>query len=508
MRRLSDIKLSSRRVIIGTMTLPGTCAAQLMNDRRLIGYASGNFGKAIFLGSIDVTLLFLLTDVIAMPPPQVSLLMVIVFLGDLVFDLGAGLVAAQADRRGIGYPRLIALCVLPCACAFGILYALPLFHAPPFALVAALLLLLRATFSLIDVPHNTLLARVTTDSHARGRASGYRTLFSAAASIVVATVIAPSMTGAAGQAAPLRMAWLGFGAGLLFCATLLLAAWSSRTGGAARPPAARPAAGRRLLPRPDPLFGAIAGVAVVTGFALPMFGKTLLYLCTYVLRDAAFAGRILLTLALSQIAGATLWIALVRRHDKTTLLALSHGVAAAGIVLFAAAGGHRPLLLACATIAGLGFAGVFMLPWGILADIVDFAEFRQCARSETAAFAVMLVLLKAGSAAALATISWTLGQLGYVPGAVQPPAVMLGMKLLAFGMPVLGSAVAILILLRLDIGHAVHARVRRVNGQRARRAQDSGIVSLAISTDPSSSKMGQRSPIATASLKSAASTIE
>jgi GPH family glycoside/pentoside/hexuronide:cation symporter len=120
----------------------------------------------------------------------------------------------------------------------------------------------------------------------------------------------------------------------------------------------------------------------------------------------------------------------------------------------------------------------------------------------------MLVLLKAGSAAALATISWTLGRLGYVPGAIQPPAVVLGMKLLAFGIPVLGSAIAILVLVRLDIGHTVHARVRRINGLRALRAQDSGIVSLAISTEPSSSKMGQRSPISTASLKSTASTIE
>jgi GPH family glycoside/pentoside/hexuronide:cation symporter len=489
------------------MTRPATCLTLLKHDRRLIGYASGNFGKAIFLGSIDVTLLFLLTDVIVMPAHQVSLLMVIVFLGDLVFDLGAGLVAAAADRRGIGYPRLIALCVLPCACAFGALYALPLFHAPAFGLVAALLLLLRATFSLIDVPHNTLLARVTTDSHARGRASGYRTVFSATASVVVATVVAPSMSSAADHAAPLRMAWLGAGAGVLFCTTLLLAAWSSRTGDAARPPASRPA-GRRGVPRPDPLFGAIAAVALVTGFALPMFGKTMLYLCTYVLHDAGYAGLLLLTLALSQIAGATFWIALVRRHDKTTLLALSHGVAAAGIVLFAAAGDQRELLLACAALVGVGFAGVFMLPWGILADIVDVAEFRQRRRSETAAFAVMLVLLKAGSAAALATISWTLGRLGYVPGAIQPPAVVLGMKLLAFGIPVLGSAIAILVLVRLDIGHTVHARVRRINGLRALRAQDSGIVSLAISTEPSSSKMGQRSPISTASLKSTASTIE
>ncbi|MFL6634341.1 MAG: MFS transporter [Massilia sp.] len=480
----------------------------MKNDRHVVGYASGNFGKAIFLGSIDVTLLFLLTDIIGMPPRQVSLLMLVMLLGDLVFDLGAGHVAARAERRGIGYPRLIALCVLPCACAFAALYALPLLHAGAFALVALLLLVLRATYALIDVPHNSLLARVTTDSHARGRASGYRTLFSATASIVVATVIAPSMNVAAGQATPQRMAWLGAGAGLLFCTTLLLAAWSSRKAGGAHPSARRAAAGG-LLPRPDRLFGAIAAIAVVTGFALPMFGKTMLYLCTYALHDAGFAGRILLTLALSQIAGATLWIALVRRHDKTVLLAVSHGVAAAGIVLFAAAGGQRALLPACAALAGVGFAGVFMLPWGILADIVDVAEFRHRERRETLAFAAILVLLKAGGAAALATIGWSLGQLGYVPGAAQPPDVLLGMKLLAFGMPLLGSLVAIAVLLRLDVGHAVHARVCRINGRRRQRAaQASGIVSRAISTEPPSSKMGQRSPISTASLKSAASTTE
>lgn len=454
------------------MTDLGTCAALLKKDRHVIGYASGNFGKAIVLGSIDVTLLFLLTDIIGMPPGQVSLLMLIVFLGDLVFDLGAGMAAAQADRRDIGYPRLIALSALPCACAFGALYALPLLHAKAFALVAALLLLLRAAFALVDVPHNSLLARVTVESRARGRASGYRTLFSAAASVVVATVIAPSMNLAAGTAAPLRMAWLGAGAGLVFCATLLLAAWSSRAAaGSPHPSNPRHAAGTGLLPKPDRLFGAIAAVAVVTGFAVPMFGKTMLYLCTYVLHDARFAGRVLLTLALSQIAGATLWIALVRRHDKATLLALSHGVAATGIVLFAGAGEYRALLLACAALAGVGLAGVFMLPWGILADIVDFAEFHHRERRETAAFAAILVLLKAGGAAALATIGWTLGQLGYVPGAVQPPAVVLGLKLLAFGVPVLGSVVAILLLLRLDVGHAVHVRVSRVTGMRRQRTR-------------------------------------
>src|SRR4051812_42468306 len=115
-------------------------AAHIHHDRHIIGYASGNFGKAIILGSIDITLLFLLTDILGMPARQASLLMLVVFAGDLVFDLAAGAIAVHAGRHGIGYPRLIALCVLPCAAAFAALYALPLLQVRAFAAIAILLL--------------------------------------------------------------------------------------------------------------------------------------------------------------------------------------------------------------------------------------------------------------------------------------------------------------------------------------------------------------------------------
>jgi len=127
-------------------------------------------------------------------------------------------------------------------------------------------------------------------------------------------------------------------------------------------------------------------------------------------------------------------------------------------------------LMASAVVTGIGFAGVFMLPWGILADIIDFAEFRHRERRETVSFACILVLLKGGGAAALATIGATLAALGYVPGAAQPYPVLLGMKVLTFGVPILGSLAAVLVLRRLAIGHALHARVSRVNRIRRGKA--------------------------------------
>jgi GPH family glycoside/pentoside/hexuronide:cation symporter len=442
---------------------------RMKTDRHLIGYSSGNFGKNLMLGSVDVTLLFLLTDLLGINPQSVSSLMLLVFGADLALDLGAGWLAAWAQNRGTGYRRLIVLGTLPCAAAFVLIYSLPLLGAKSIAAITLAIVFFRAAYAIIDVPHNSLLARVATDSRARGRASGYRTVFSSAASVLIATVLVPFMVTAGQPATAGQLSRLGVVGGTVFCAAMWFAAWSAQEEGGRAERQLRPSARIVILPKLDRLFGAIAIVALVTGFATPVFSKMMLYISTYVLKEPGFAGRVLLTITLGQLAGAAWWIFLIRSRDKTVLLAASHGVAGCGIWLFAMAGNHSWLLTASAALIGVGFGGVFMLPWGILADMTDFAEFRHRERRETATFATVLVLLKAGGVASAVAIGWTLGELGYVPGVAQSDAVIRGMKLLAFGVPMLGSVVAIVTLRRLAVGHEVHARVVRANQEQRRR---------------------------------------
>lgn len=434
-------------------------------DRHLIGYSSGNFGKNLLLGSVDVTLLFLLTDLLGIAPQSVSALMLLVFGADLVLDLGAGLLAAWAQNMGTGYRRLIVLGTPPCAAAFVLIYSLPLLGPMNITSIALVIIFFRAAYAVIDVPHNSLLARVATDSRARGRASGYRTVFSSTASVVIATVLVPFMVTTGQPASASQLSRLGMMGGLVFCAAMLFAAWSAKEEGIGEGKAGRIRPPTRIvfLPKLDRLFGAIAIIALVTGFATPVFSRMMLYISTYVLNQPDFAGRVLLIITLGQLAGAALWIFLIRSHDKTVLLAVSHGVAGCGIWIFCMAGNHPWLLTASATLIGVGFGGVYMLPWGILADLTDFAEFHHGERRETATFATILVLLKAGGVASVAAIGWTLGELGYVPGVAQPESVIQGMKLLAFGIPILGSLIAILTLRRLAVGHEMHARVVRAN---------------------------------------------
>jgi GPH family glycoside/pentoside/hexuronide:cation symporter len=108
---------------------------------------------------------------------------------------------------------------------------------------------------------------------------------------------------------------------------------------------------------------------------------------------------------------------------------------------------------------GAAFTCVFMLPWGLLADTVDFVAWRHGRRFETGLFAFYLVVVKASGAAANGVIGWSLGSLGYVPGAEQSALVRTGILVLGLGVPIAGSLGAFVMLRRFDIGHARHARV-------------------------------------------------
>jgi GPH family glycoside/pentoside/hexuronide:cation symporter len=440
--------------------------SELRSEFPLVTYSAGNFGKNLLLAGIDVTLLFVLTDLIGITPASASALMLVVLLGDLVFDIGAGWFSTWARQFGVGYRKIIALGAVPCCLAFALLYSLPALGVREFSLLAIMLLSFRAAYAIIDVPHNSLLTRVAPDSHSRGRTSGYRLFFSSLASLTIALVLTPAVVGAARQGLTVNLAVLGIVGASLSCLALWIAAWSQKRDLANE--AVRTSVSRyALFPKLDRLFMSVAVVAFVTGFAMPMFGRMIIYLATYVYDQPSFASRLLLAVTIGQLPGVVLWTYLVRHAEKTTLLALSYALAAVGIGLFAMAGQRPDLLVAIAVLIGMAFSGVFMLPWGIIADMIDFAEFRHRERRESATFACILVIIKASGAASVGVIGWTLGRLGYVPGVEQTPHVLLAMKLMAFGVPLVGSLVAIPVLARMSVGHSAHARVLRV--LRARR---------------------------------------
>ena len=430
-------------------------------ELRLIGYASGNFGKNLVWSTADITLLFILTDLIGLPVRSAALLMTIAVAGDLIFDMLAGAISAQVKAQGAGYRWLITYAAIPCSIAFMSLYALPWWGEHRLWTIASMVLVFRVAFAVIDVPHSAMMASVASDSRARGRMAGYRSFFSNISSLIIALFVVPlaEKSSASGDAAPLAV--FGACAGLLFFLVLAISATAANPASPSGRSNREAISFRLSIPKLAPLFLGMLIIAVVMSFAVPMFSRTAIYYSTYVLDRPAFAGQILAAITIGQFGGVVVWTALVRYFDKTRLLIASHASTLAALCIFAASAPHQTAMLVSSALMGVALLGVYMLPWGILPDVVDFCELRQGFRQETTLFALFLVVHKASGAAASGLIGWVLATTGYVPGAQQSQLVLSAIVLLAFGIPIIGALSAIATLLPLNIGHRRHAAVIR-----------------------------------------------
>lgn len=439
------------------------------SEGRLLAYSSGNLGKALIFSGADLTILFLLTDLLGLSATTAGSLMLIALFGDLVFDLLAARLVIRLRRSGRGYRWMIAAAAVPCGAAFALLYALPALGVRNLWVFACALLLFRGAYAMIDVPHNALMARVTSDSRSRGRVSGYRLFFSTVSGLAIATILTPLVQTAGRDGAFDQLAVTGMIASAIFALTMMLSALTSDSG-AERPASTTMGGDGIAIPLRDPMIMGMALLAFITGFAAPTFGRMLLYIGTYVVHRPDLVRTLLLGMTFGQFTGVIVWTAMTGRFSKASLLAVGHAISALGILLFALCLPWPDALTACAVLIGFGFASVFMLPWGLLADAVDFVAWRHNRRFETGLFAFYLVVVKASGAASTALIGWTLGWLGYLPDKAQTASVQVGMLGLGLGIPILGSLGAILLMRNSDIGHACHARLIAALAYRNRRA--------------------------------------
>ncbi|MGH6782504.1 MAG: MFS transporter, partial [Sphingomonadaceae bacterium] len=355
-------------------------------EGRMLAYASGNFGKALVFSGADLTILFLLTDLLGVSAMAAGSLMLFALCGDLVFDLLAARLVIRMRHHGRGYRWMVAVAAVPCGLAFALLYAMPALGLREIWALAAALLVFRGAYAMIDVPHNALMAQITSDSQARGRVSGYRLFFSTASALALATILTPLVQQAGKKQAFDTLAATGMIAGLLFVITMIACALMSRDG-AGRPVAHAPCEDGIAIPLRDPMVVAMALLAFLTGFAVPAFGRMLLYIGSYVVARPDLVPTLLLALTVGQFAGVLVWTAMTGRFSKSHLLAMGHGVSALGLILFALCLPWPDALIGCAVLIGFGLASVYMLPWGLLADAVDVVAWRNGRRFETGLFA-------------------------------------------------------------------------------------------------------------------------
>ena len=445
--------------------------------RLKLSYGLAEFGKAFFIHAPNLVWLFFLTEVVGLRPELAGVLILIPLLWDAVTDPLFGYLADRTRTRFGQYRPYLIFGVPVVAVLFTLFFTDPkLLGLPVVATVLVTAIMFRTGLTVVDVPHNAMLAKATRSSRDRASLAGVKMLFNAGAMVAIALATRPILAGdGAGEEARAFVFFAGLG-GLIAVLLMWQNAYVFRRidaplpPGAARPRAASPREQLGTL-RTNRYLWIVMACAVVAMMLLPAFAKVLLYYAKYVLGREEAGGAALLAFTLCTLVSIPVWARVAKRADKARALQAAHGVVAASLVLFfvAPVAGAGPLL-ALAAVVGLGMGGVNMLTMALIPDVVEYGQWRSGKRAEAGVFGCFTFALKAGNGLGVGLLGVMLGLIGFVPNAAQDEATLRGIETLMTLIPAAGSLFVVVVLSRFDLGHAQHGALVRAIERGERRA--------------------------------------
>lgn len=425
-----------------------------------LAYSSGNFGKNILWGTLEITLLFVMTDLLDVPPTLAGLLILTSLIFDAVLDPVIGFYADRL-RTPLGrYGPLILIGSPLSALCFIAFFSLPYLQVTNLIVVTVCILFFRFFYSLVDLPHNALLLHASPHSRVRSRIAAYRFFFSSSASLVLAVSLAPMLSNTP-QSAPLSPEGLlifAVLAGTASCIVLLFSWFAVHKQDRAAAATHHVPTGIRTifyaLSRNHPYLITLTAGMLAT-LCLPLFSKSLLYMGRYVLNDPDIASHALTAMVIGQFAGLPLWIWLAGRWKNARVLQLAHliCVVAFSLILWAVINSYS-LYIACSFLVGVGASGVYTIVWAMIADCVDEGAKKTQGRMDTFIFALAILLQKSAIAIGAGLFGFVLDKAGYIPGVEANTAVKMTITFFNATLPLIGSIFCIAILFFYKLPHA------------------------------------------------------
>lgn len=429
-----------------------------------VGYAGGNFGKSLIWTSLDYFLLFFLTDLWGLSPFQAGLVVTIALVWD---GLCGPLIGYVIDRVNTPFGRYGAYLLFGaplCALAYWMVLHDPGWRRDSlvwYAMIAGLIF--RTAYTICDVPHNALMAKVSRGSRDAALLSGLRLMFSALGGLTVAfaagLVFASPDRLAQGERISAFAIWAGAGYVVALWVSWLATRRIDRP--TPSPPPGAPPVRRLAALLRHSMLGVLLTVTFVQVATVSVFTRSIAYFGDRVIEDEGWASRAMILITLAQGLSMPAWIAIAQRLDKRTVLVLAYGTLALALIAFmltvhSLPGARLPLIgLIGATMGGCGFA-----IWAMLPDTIEHGEWRGGARVEALSTALFLLVLKwaSGLSATLLAVPLSLADYEQRPrGDPVVSQVIVGAMSL---IPLAGLGLCALLLVFYDLGHQRNADIR------------------------------------------------
>jgi GPH family glycoside/pentoside/hexuronide:cation symporter len=430
-------------------------ATDLRRDK--IGIGFGSFGYNLGSAVLMTYLTFFLTDNMLISAASVSLILLVSRIIDAFTDLWMGtLIDRCKSKMGKARPWILWMAA-PAVVSMALLFVVPPFNDTGRVAYAFITYNLVAFFYLtaLALPMNALVALVTTNMKSRLALSQIFGFFMTLGAVFVNYFSGPAMKALGGGNAGYFwyftiMAVVGVGM-MLICFKLTKERANEETQNAPRAEKMRFKVGAGAVLKNKYWWNAM-GIYLMTSLVPACWAATPYY-CIYWQNNQVDTGQLMSLLWGGITAGILLFIPISRKIGKSNSAAIGLAMQALGSVMLWIAPTSIAMLWISTVFRSVGVGGLSGNMTAMLADVVEYGEWKHGIRTEGMVYSGASFGGKVGSGLGGAVVAALLAWGMYVPNAAtQAPKAMESIKIAFVGAPFIGSMliIAMLLLFRVE----------------------------------------------------------
>ena len=426
-----------------------------------LSYGIGALGKDLACSIIYLYLMFYYTDVVGLSAAFVGSLFLFARIWDAVTDPVMGLIVDNTQSRwGKFRPWILIGTIVNSVVMVGVFICHEFEGVWLYIYASVSYVLWGMTYTMMDIPYWSMIPSLTKDKKDREKIVVIPRLFASIAWLIM---------GAFGLKA---IDWLGEGDSatgfvrvsmviavfFIISAIITVVNVKDRVEVKVSKPKISLKDMVNIITQNDQL-KALIGIVLSFNMAMQLAGGFAIYYFAYAIGNKDLFPVFMMLSGAAEIAGLVLFPKVVASVSRPTVwrLACLFPLLSCIILLFSAIFMPESHVLVGLSGALLKLGSGFSLAMAtvMLADVVDYGEYKTGMRSESVIFSVQTMLVKAASAFAGFLIGIGLTVIGYVPNEVQDADTVFGMRVLMIGIPFILVAASFFI----------YRRYYKLNGQ-------------------------------------------
>lgn len=396
-----------------------------------VGFSIGEYASSMVWQTLMFFLPIFYTDTFGLTPATLATMFVMVRIFDAFTDPVMGMIADRTKTRWGRFRPYLLWMAVPYGIGLVLMFTTPDLTGQAkivYAYISYSLMML--LYTAISIPYNSMIGVVTPDLHDRASISSYKFIFAYMAGVSVQFLIVPMVQrfgeGDSARGYQVSMAIFAVIAAVLFLVTFA----SSRERVQPDPEQAtniRTDLGDLIRNRPWVI---LFFVSLASLIYIAIRSAAVGYYFKYNLGRESEMGVFMALGTFMTLAGVfpTKWLA--ERIGKVRLYQICFTLVSLSFVSFYVFDGSQIVLIYVAQALGALAGGpLFPLLWGMVADAVDYSEWRTGRRATGLAFSALTFSQKMGFAVGGGVVMALFSGFGFVANAEQTPGALLGIRL-------------------------------------------------------------------------------